>query len=109
MNFCYKGVEGFLELKQTPGYTVTLNPYQVGWIARRVRNGGRVYIAVRQQAVAGPRREARDVLWLIPGRHAVLAREGGLRGLDTLPGVLVWHHGPTRGWDWQAIARALVS
>jgi hypothetical protein len=110
MNYCRDGVEGWCELKQTPGHAVTLRPEQIGWIARRVRNGGRVWIAVRQQCPAGPRREARDALWLVPGRWAKEAKMFGLRGawVDVAHGVLVQHHGPAR-WDWQAIARALVS
>lgn len=107
-NFCYKGVEGWVEYKQTGGHVVTLNPEQIGWIARRVRNGGRVFIAVRQQAPAGPRREPRDALWLFPGAHAKHAKTDGLRGLDGLPGVHQWHHGPT-AWDWQTIARVLTT
>ena len=111
LNFCTPGppaCEGWIELKQTGGHAVTLNPEQVGWISRRVRNGGRVWIAVRQQAAAGPRRAARDALWLIPGRYAVQAKAGGLRALEDLSGVRAWHGGPSGGWDWQAIAAALV-
>src|SRR4051812_1390886 len=83
-NFCipvarrgYLAVEGWIEFKQTKGHAVTLAPAQVGWISRRVRNGGRVWIAVRQQAPAGPRREARDALWLIPGIWAKRAKLEG--------------------------------
>ena len=107
-NFCRDGVEGWIEFKQTPGHAVTLKPEQVGWIARRVRRGGRVWIAVRQKAPSGPRTEARDALWLIPGRHAPQAKMGGLRAVETLPGVADWHHGPAC-WDWQAVADVLVS
>lgn len=113
-NFCTRvtgirdyGVEAWVEFKQTPGCAVTLRPAQVGWIARRVRCGGRVHIAVRQQAPAGPRRQARDALWLVPGRLAVLARTGGLKALEREPGVLVWGDGPA-SWDWAAVAAALV-
>jgi hypothetical protein len=107
-NFCIAGVEGWVEYKQTTGHAVTLRPDQVGWIARRCRNGGRVWIAVRQQAPAGPRRAARDALWLISGHHAVLARTGGLRGLGRTPGVYTWQGGPQR-WNWAAVAATLVS
>lgn len=100
------GKEGWLELKQTPGHRVTLRPEQVGWIARRVRAGGRVWIAVRQQAARGPRREARDALWLIPGADAKEALVGGLSG----PGAACWPQwrgGPAR-WDWPRIAEVLT-
>lgn len=105
-NYCLDGVEGWVEYKQTGGWAVTLRPEQVGWIARRVRNGGRVWVAVRQQAPAGPRREARDALWLFGGHLATLAKMEGLRGLESRPDVHVWHHA---GWDWQAIRKLLRS
>jgi hypothetical protein len=111
-NYCARvapgeGAEGWIEYKQTTGWAVTLRPEQIGWIARRVRHGGRVHVAVRQRAPAGPLRTARDVLWLIPGRHAVRAREEGLRaawrvGVD----VHRWEGGPS-AWDWRAIAATL--
>lgn len=108
-NFCIRGVEGWIEYKQTTGHVVTLRPEQTGWLTRRARNGGRVFVAIRQQAPAGPRRAARDALWLVPGRLAVQARSEGLRGLAGAPGVRTWHGGPGAGWDWQAVAAALVS
>ena len=96
-----------MEYKQTGGWTVPLRPEQIGWIARRVRHGGRVHVAVRQQAPAGPLRDARDVLWLVPGSLAVRARAEGLRPLDGAPGVHCWHGGPAR-WDWRAVAALLA-
>ncbi len=100
-----RGVEGWIEHKQTKGHAVTLEPEQVGWILRRVRNGGRVWIAVRQRADAGPRREARDVLWLIPGRDAKVAK---VEGLVDRQGWLWTPGGPAR-WDWRAVAQVLTS
>lgn len=110
-NYCRDGAEGWVEYKQTSGWTVPLRPEQVGWLARRARAGGRVWVAVRQQAPAGPRRAAMDALWLIPGRHARQARELGLRGQEPAHGGLaagVWYNGPS-GWDWAAVARLLVA
>lgn len=118
MNYCTRtsgltgirdyGVEGWIEAKQTPGHAVTLRPEQIGWIARRVRAGGRVWIAVRQQAPAGPRRDARDALWLIPGRDAKVACIEGLSGQDAARGWSCWPDGPAR-WRWDLVARVLVS
>jgi hypothetical protein len=105
-NFCYKGIEGWLEFKLTLGHTVPLSPEQIGWILRRVRNGGRVFIAVRQRAPQGPRREARDILWLIPGHGAKLAKQHGLAAL--IDGVEDHHGGPAQ-WDWRAIGTQLIS
>ncbi len=112
MNYCgwhhdEYGVEGWLELKQTPGHRVTLRPEQVGWISRRVRNGGRVWIAVRQLAPKGPRREARDALWLIPGADAKVALLEGLTGRHADLEWPCWEGGPA-AWRWDHIAAQLT-
>ncbi len=108
-NYCARyGIEGWIEHKQTGGHVVTLRPEQIGWIARRVRHGGRVWIAVRQHAPPGSRRAARDVLWLIPGRLSKEAKLMGLQWLDGVPGVLQWHNGPS-AWDWRAVGAALTT
>jgi len=104
-NYCYHGTEGWIEYKQTIGHAVTLMPEQIGWIARRCRAGGRVFIAVRQRAAAGPRREQRDILWLIPGCDAVIAKTGGLK--NEAPTWQQYHNGPTN-WDWREIANHLT-
>jgi len=106
-NACCKGIEFWVEFKQTTGHVVSLRPEQCGWIARRCRAGGRVWIAVRQRAAGGPRREARDVLWLIPGCHAQLAKQIGLK-FDQYDRVLTFHNGPSN-WDWKGIAQCLIS
>jgi len=105
LNACYKGIEFWVECKQTSGHTVTLSPLQVGWILRRVRHHGRVWIAVRQKAQRGPRREPRDVLWLIPGHGAMLAKEHGLAA--NIDGMEDYHGGPSK-WPWQSIASKLI-
>lgn len=105
-NYCIEGHDGWIEYKQTTGWAVTLRPEQVGWIARRVRNGGTVWIAVRQQAPAGPRRPPRDALWLFRGTWAARAKAEGLRGpwvAEAAPADLhVYDGGPAR-WGWRAI------
>lgn len=107
-NYCREGTEGWIEFKKTPGWTVPLAPAQVGWIMRRVRAGGRVWIGVRQGGLG------RDTLWLIPGLWAVSAKAGGLRGGWVVEasragqGVQCWPGGPAK-WDWEAVAKALVT
>lgn len=106
-NYCSKGREGWIEYKATEGWAVTLEPEQIGWICRRVRYGGRVWIGVRRRNDGGPRRGAPvDELWLIPGKFAKEARIGGLRAMASLPGVSHWGGGPSR-WDWVMVARWL--
>lgn len=102
------GVEGWIEYKATSAWAVTLRPEQVGWIARRTRYGGRVYIAVRRRHTGGKRLGAAvDQLWLFKGVWAARAKQDGLRGAWTEMAE-VWHGGPTR-WDWDAVARTLTS
>ncbi len=107
-NYCRNGIEGWIEYKTTSGWAVTLAPEQIGWIARRVRCGGRVWIAVRRRHAGGPRLGPPvDELWLLPGELAVQARTGGLRPLSGHPRVASYAGGPSR-WNWAAVAARLV-
>ncbi len=112
-NYCREGREGWIEYKRTTGWTVPLEPEQVGWIARRARYGGRVLVAVRQLAPAGPRTAARDSLWVVGAAHVKEAKADGLRALWAPPALAggtlqVWHGGPV-AWNWRAIAARLVA
>lgn len=107
-NFCSGGVEGWVECKATREWAVTLIPEQVGWLTTRARRGGRVFIAVRRVASAGPRKgPAADELWLIRGALAREAREGGLRGLPPSALLGVWPGGPG-AWDWPRVSALLL-
>ena len=106
-NACINGTEVWIEHKRTMGWTVTLRPAQVGWILRRTRAGGRVFIAVRRMSLAGKRRKTADELWLIKGAYAKEAKSNGLK---QLPGEAVygcWANGPG-AWRWDHIAAALT-
>jgi hypothetical protein len=113
-NFCarphhagHPGVEGWIEYKATRKHGIDLEPEQIGWITRRVRFGGRVFIAVRRRHSGGPRLgDPVDELWLMPGGLATLARVTGLRGAEVQRQAHVWRGGP-RGWDWRAVAAVL--
>ena len=100
--------EFWLELKQTKEWAVTLEPDQVGWMTRRIRYGGRAFIAVRRRCTAGKRRVAADDLYLIRGSFAREAKRGGLRGLPPAALLGTWPGGPS-GWDWQAVRSLLLS
>lgn len=118
-NYCVRtsgirdyGTEGWIEHKRADAWAVTLEPEQVGWIARRVRNGGRVHVAVRRRHQGGPRLGPPvDELHLFGGRWAKEAKAHGLRGPWALAhgAVHVWHGGPSKGWDWDAVAAALLA
>lgn len=103
------GIEGWIEYKATDGHAVTLRPEQIGWIERRVRCGGRVFIAVRRRHAGGVRLGTPvDELHLLPGHVARAARLGGLRDPEVLSARLgLWHGGPAR-WEWREVADALL-
>lgn len=102
INGCLDGIEVWVENKATDGWTAGLRPEQVGWIDRRARAGGRVFVLVRRTTVAGPRRgDAVDDLYLYAGRDVLaLAREGMGR---TGPEPLHWSTGGPGRWDWAAV------
>lgn len=105
-NYCSNGIEGWIEYKQTEGWTVDLRPEQVSWITTRVLRGGQVFIAVRRKNQGGPRRGAPvDELWLWPGRLARELRENGLKTGETP--IYFGIGGPAR-WDWKEIERILL-
>jgi hypothetical protein len=102
-NYCLDGREGWCEFKQTKAWAVGLRPEQVGWILRRVRHGGRVWIAVRRM------REDSDELWIAPGNLAGELKAEGLNGLVANTLIrLRWFGGPAK-WNWDQIAKVLVS
>jgi hypothetical protein len=102
-NFAHAGAEGWVEYKQTDGWNVTLRPEQVGWISKRVRHGGRVFIAVRRWHDGGPKKGPPcDELYLLPGSLAALAKAGGLRAVES--GILGRYEGGPSRWDWVEIA-----
>lgn len=108
--YCFPGgVSGWIEFKATNGWTIDLKTEQIGWLLRRVRAGGRAFVAVRRQTLYGPRRGAAvDELWLFP---ASAAKEIKLLGLKNhAPGVVLgcWPGGPAK-WNWAAVLGHLTS
>lgn len=97
LNYCMDGREGWLELKATKGWRVTITPEQVAWIERRSRNGGNVAIAVRRKTSGGPRAGApADELWLFPAREARRLMNERMTECDRLGR---WVGGPNQ-WNW---------
>lgn len=95
-NFCFPGgVEGWVENKKTSGWTVRFRPAQVGWIARRVRHGGRVFVAVRRKG---------DQLIIVHGAHVEAVAD---RGLNGAPWAGAWEGGPDR-WDWAEVEKVFT-
>lgn len=92
-NYCCHGVEGWLELKKADGWKVKFQVMQPAWIMRRVREGGRVHIAVRQTRT--------DILYLYWGGSVVALRDGNLK---TVPPLAQWK----RPWPWQEIGELIL-
>lgn len=107
MNGCIEGWEFWIENKLTSGYKVNFEVGQVAWIERRHRAGGRVFLAIRRKAPAGPRRgEAVDELWLFKGNQV---RSVAVNGLDEDKEFPFYRTegGPAK-WNWEAIKNALT-
>ena len=101
LNGCSHGVEVWIELKSTAEWAVDISCFQVGWAERRIRYGGRVYIAVRRNHAATKRTEPADDLYLFHGSEARHLMDGGLRGAVALGR---WAGGPA-AWDWAAVRK----
>src|SRR4051812_6825832 len=105
MNGCIDGHEFWIENKSTRGWAVIFEIGQVAWHERRLRAGGRTFVAVRRLATAGPRRGAAvDELWLFPGKDARELEAFGLKGAAT---VLNYSTGGPAKWDWESIGKIL--
>lgn len=108
-NYCRDGVEGWIEYKATSGWTVDLRPEQIGWVERRVRCGGRVWIAVRRRHDGGPRRGPPcDELYMFPGALVRPARLEGLRSTRLAADLFGPLDGGPSRWDWDAVAALLT-
>jgi len=94
-NYCCDGAEGWIEAKTTIGWRVAVRPAQVGWAERRLRCGGRVFVAVRRK---------RAELWLFSGWAL---RPLTSRRLDTVAPLGCWRGGPSR-WDWEEVRQLLT-
>jgi hypothetical protein len=92
--YCHEGATGWVEFKQTDGWAVKIRAEQVGWIMRRWRHGGRVWVAVRRRS---------DELWVVPGDAAVQLKGHGLRAVPSEH----WSGGPG-SWDWERVAYLLA-
>lgn len=103
VNFCAPGgVEGWIEFKESQGWTVRLAPMQVGWLMRRSRLGGRCFIAVRQRLMGiGGKTET---FYLYAGADAAILTEAGAMKTSV---PLVRSSGGPSDWDWSAIGRIL--
>jgi hypothetical protein len=104
-NGCEAGSEFWIENKQTNGWKFGYGSEQIGWTERRLRAGGRVFLAVRRQTTAGPRKGAAvDQLWFTTGDQFRFAALGGLEAARWL----VKADGGPENWPWEEIRHLLV-
>jgi hypothetical protein len=100
LNFCYEGVEGWIELKRASGWRINITPEQIGWMERRARHGGRVFVAVRRQSGT-----AVDTLYLFPG---AAGRALSANRVSLVAPLGAWQGGPA-AWNWGAVKLALLT
>lgn len=98
LNFCFDGVEGWIENKITRAYAIAFKPEQVGWLLRRTRAGGRTFVAVRRMTFIY------DELYLFPGSMAADLKTNGL----PRKAVAFGHDGPAH-WHWDLIFHRLIT
>lgn len=109
MNYCFDGIEGWVENKLTSTRAVDLRPEQISWMERRTRRGGRTFVAVRRKHAGGPRKGPPvDELWIYPGS---LARDLYVKGLDAEDGPypLLYSGGGPAKWGWEYVRTALLN
>ena len=95
LNFCKSHIEGWIENKSAAHWRVDIRPMQVAWAERRLRHGGRVFLAVRR---------ADTELWLFSGK---LMRALIDCRIDAVPNLGHWTGGAAR-WDWDQIEQWLL-
>lgn len=104
-NGCHSAVDFWIEMKSTDTYAVGLEPEQVGWTLRRLRAGGRTFVATRRAHAGGPKKgSAVDELHLHEGWDAPILRA---EGLLAAPPLYVGSGGPSK-WDWGLVLSVLV-
>jgi len=64
------GINGWCEFKQTSANAVRIDPFQVSWLSRYSRLGGRCFVAVRQMKA--------DALYLYKVRTPLHSRKAAL-------------------------------
>jgi hypothetical protein len=107
-NFCGFAKEGWIEFKFTAAWSVVFRAEQVGWIERRLRAGGNVFIAVRRKHLGGIKKgKPEDQLWLFSGDAARFLIKDSIRIVPTKFLLGNWSGGPGN-WDWLEVRKKLL-
>ncbi|MEG7671073.1 hypothetical protein, partial [Listeria monocytogenes] len=83
---------------------VGIRPEQVAWIERRVRHGGRVFIAIREIRPANRLHIALDFLHFYRGEKVRELKDKGLK----CKGYYFMCIGGPKEWNWDIIGRSLL-
>lgn len=97
-NGCYRGCEFWIECKKTDSNNPGLIPEQVGWIARRSSEGGRVFVLVWLQAGS-----ISDLI-LVPGSEVRILSNYGINQA-VIAGR--WTGGEKK-WNWDEVLQRLT-
>jgi hypothetical protein len=102
LNMCFGGTEVWVECKRCFHWKPAISEFQVGWLLRRARAGGRCFVMTRRlgQMREGPY----DEIWIHRGSDSPRLRAGGLRAVEPL----LRCHGPVENWCWESIGQVLV-
>lgn len=92
--YAMQGVTGWIEFKYAKYWRVKFSSAeQIGWITRRSRLGGRVWIAVQR---------AEDELWMIPGSVVELLASDGLQSVCARSRTFF------KPWNWSQVQDLLM-
>lgn len=98
------GHTGWIENKKTNAWAVKIRTLQVGWISRRARLGGRVFIAVRRMSKG---KDQADELWIIRGQAVEILADQGLRAVAKEDVLLRSYDRGPASWEWDQVAKIL--
>lgn len=103
-NACGSSIEFWIEFKSIRGgWRTKVDPFQVAWMERRLRSGGRAFVAIRRR-IAQVRVNC-DEFYLFHGSEI---RKIMLDGIERVEPLVFCQGGPSR-WDWETIERALLN
>lgn len=100
VNFCYQGIEGWIEMKKDQKGRMDIRPEQIGWIIERLRHKGLVRIAVRLVTLDA------DVLVIFDG-SVVEKLETKSIEKNLAFAIDFWEGGP-KLWKWGEVLDAIT-
>jgi hypothetical protein len=107
-NFGARGVERWIEMKQTSGFKPHIRREQISWHLHRTAVDGVTFVAIRRWHNGGPRKGPPiDELWLCHGHYLATISKYNMTHTE-IEWLGVWVGGPNH-WDWNRIADILTA